>query len=89
MGLKAGVPDLCLPIARGGYHALYIELKAPTNGRLTEPQRNWIRELKNAGNHACVCHGWEEASDVIDWYLNQSDVVFYTYGGNYEWERKV
>ena len=27
MGLSPGVPDICLPVARGGYSALYIELK--------------------------------------------------------------
>ena len=26
MGVKKGVPDLCLPVPRGTYHGLYIEL---------------------------------------------------------------
>ena len=26
-GVKAGVPDLCLPVARQNYHGLYIEMK--------------------------------------------------------------
>ena len=26
-GVKAGVPDICLPVARGGYHGMYIEMK--------------------------------------------------------------
>lgn len=26
-GVRSGVPDLCLPVARGNYHGLYIELK--------------------------------------------------------------
>ena len=29
-GVKSGVPDLCLPVARKNYHALYIELKTET-----------------------------------------------------------
>jgi len=29
-GVNAGIPDLCLPIARNGYHALYIEMKSLT-----------------------------------------------------------
>lgn len=30
-GVRAGVPDLCLPVSRGKYHALYIELKVGNN----------------------------------------------------------
>ena len=30
MGVKKGVPDLHLPVARGGYHSLYIEMKNET-----------------------------------------------------------
>ena len=30
-GVKAGIPDICLPIPRNGYGALYIELKAPSD----------------------------------------------------------
>ena len=40
-GVRAGVPDLCLPVARGGYHGLYIELKA-ARGRVQDTQREWI-----------------------------------------------
>lgn len=82
MGLKAGVPDLCLPVARGGYHALYIELKAPKNSYLSNHQRVWLDNLKAAGNYACCCHGWEEAADMIDWYLSQSDIDYY--GGKWK-----
>lgn len=27
-GVKAGMPDICLPVPRNGYGALYIELKS-------------------------------------------------------------
>jgi len=30
-GVKAGVPDLCLPVARNGFHGLYIEMKYGKN----------------------------------------------------------
>jgi hypothetical protein len=26
-GVKRGVPDLCLPVPRGGHHGLYLEMK--------------------------------------------------------------
>ena len=59
MGVKKGVPDLCLPVARGRYHGLYIELKTPTG-----------RERLNAeGCFAEICHGWESAAKVLAWYL--------------------
>lgn len=60
-GMKSGVPDICLPVARKGYHALYIELKYG-NGRTTETQNDMISELKAAGNAVHVCYGFEAAS---------------------------
>ena len=37
-GVKAGVPDLCLPVARGGFHGLYVELKRERGSRTSEEQ---------------------------------------------------
>jgi len=68
-GLKAGVPDNCLPVARGGYHSLYIELKRQKGGKISEQQREWIDRLNRAGNKAIVCKGWEEAAEAIVKYL--------------------
>jgi len=67
-GVKAGVPDLCLPVARGGWHGLYIELKVGRN-KPTEKQEAWIRELSKQGYAVKVCYGWEAASRVIRNYL--------------------
>jgi hypothetical protein len=67
-GVKAGVPDLCLPVPRGGYHGLYIEMKA-SKGRLTENQSMWLGVLAENGYRAALCHGWVEASIVIKNYL--------------------
>lgn len=33
-GVKAGVPDLFLPAARGNFHGLYIEMKRKAGGRV-------------------------------------------------------
>ena len=67
-GVKAGVPDICLPVARGGYHGLYIELKAGRN-KATEKQREWLTALEREGYQAVVCYGWEEAKKAIEEYL--------------------
>lgn len=68
-GLKEGVPDVHLPVARGQYHSLYIEMKRRSDSVTSQPQRRWIRNLKKYGNAAYVCHGWEEAARVIEEYL--------------------
>ena len=68
-GMRAGVPDVCLPVPRGGYGALYIELKRTKGGSLSENQRTWIESLKMLGNKAVVCYGWEQARDEIERYL--------------------
>lgn len=48
MGVKKGVPDLHLPVARGGYHSLYIEMKNET-GRANDAQNWWLERLKLEG----------------------------------------
>ena len=68
-GLKKGAPDNCLPVARCGCHALYIELKRMKDGRPTKDQLDWIDRLTRQGNMALVCEGWERAAQVIEDYL--------------------
>ena len=67
-GMKPGVPDICLPVARGKYHGLYIELKVK-GGRLSPEQREWQRDLLEEGYCAAVCYGFEQAKQTIDWYM--------------------
>lgn len=68
-GVKSGVPDICLPVARGGYHGLYIELKRVNGGRVSPAQQGWISALRDQGYCACVCKGWDDAAHVIKKYL--------------------
>lgn len=68
-GVKSGVPDICLPVARGEYHGLYIELKRRQGGRLSVNQRIWIDELIKQRYRAVVCYGWEQAANEIVSYL--------------------
>ncbi|PHV69234.1 nuclease [Sporanaerobium hydrogeniformans] len=67
-GVKAGVPDICLPVSRGGYHGLYIELKVGKN-KPTVLQREWIENLKKEGYFVEVCYGSQEAIKAIESYL--------------------
>ena len=71
LGVKRGVPDLHLPVPRGRYHSLYIEMKNET-GRPTRDQDWWGEQLTAQGNMCEVCHGWKDAVRVLEWYLNLS-----------------
>ena len=68
-GMKPGVPDICLPVARGPYHALYIEMKRTRASRVSEDQRAWLAKLMRVGNKAIVCRGWDAARAAIIEYL--------------------
>ena len=73
-GVRAGVPDICLPVPRNGLGALYIELKRSATpgkprGRVSESQRDWLGALQAAGNCVAVAYGWEQARGVIERYL--------------------
>lgn len=69
-GVRAGVPDICLPVARGGFHGLYLELKRFQRGvTLRASQRRWLAALAAEGYCVGVCRGWEAARAAILAYL--------------------
>lgn len=68
-GVCAGVPDICLPVARGGRHGLYIELKRTRDWELSDAQRDWIAALEAQGYRAALCIGWVSAAEEITRYL--------------------
>lgn len=71
MGMRKGVPDLCLPIPMNGYHGLYIELKTIT-GRASAEQKRWIEALNTFGYKACICKGFNETISILKEYMNES-----------------
>jgi len=68
-GVQSGVPDLCLPVPRGTYCGLYIEMKRKKGGTVTAEQKEWIELLTDQRYRAVVCHGWLSACDEIQAYL--------------------
>lgn len=70
MGMKKGVPDICLPVPKGIYHGLWIELKADKTKRATKEQKEWLIKLTEQGYKAVVCYGADDAVTVIKEYLN-------------------
>lgn len=69
MGVKRGVPDIFLPVPRGNYYGLWLEIKTET-GRATGDQEWWGEQLMGRGYAWEVCHGWESAVRVLEWYLS-------------------
>lgn len=67
-GVKSGVPDLFLPVARNGSNGLFIELKTE-KGKVSKEQKFWIDELNKQGYTAVVCYGWTDAVGVLCAYL--------------------
>ena len=72
-GVKAGVPDLFLPVARHGYHGLFIEMKAGKN-KPTDTQIDWMDSLEDEGYLAQVCYGFENAKLLIETYLSEAEI---------------
>lgn len=67
-GVKSGVSDVCLPVARGGYHGLYIEMKKP-GGRESSEQKEFAAFLRDQGYYYECCDHWEKARGVIVDYM--------------------
>ena len=76
-GVKKGVPDICLPVKRGEFSGLYIEMKKPSlepkregsKGGVSEEQAEFIYFLEYQGFKCSVCYTWEQAANVISAYL--------------------
>lgn len=68
-GVKSGVPDIFLPVMRGGFGGLWIELKT-VSGKASAAQNKYIAALNAQGYAAEVCYGFEHAAEVIKKYLS-------------------
>lgn len=70
-GVRAGVSDLQLPVARGGYFGLWIEFKAapPNDAAVSAEQKEWVKLMREQGHRAEVCKGVAQAIALLDEYL--------------------
>lgn len=67
-GLRAGIPDLHLPVARGGFHGLWVELKTPS-GRTSPAQHETLKQLEYEGHAVVVARTVDEAISAVLNYL--------------------
>lgn len=83
-GVKAGVPDMFLPVMRvhpepepyrhvtRPYYGLFIELKKTKKGIVSDEQIVWAGLLSKQGYAVSICKGWIEAANCIMGYLGSS-----------------
>lgn len=71
MGLTPGVSDLQLCFPCGGFHGLWIEMKAarPYSAAVSADQKLWLDRMARQGYAAAVARGWNEAAGMITRYL--------------------
>lgn len=67
-GVRAGIPDLFVPVMRGGHGGLYIEMKSMI-GTPSPEQMRVMSALHAAGYCAVVVRGWRNAAAVTEAYL--------------------
>jgi hypothetical protein len=70
-GVRAGVSDLLLPVARGGFFGLWIEFKAapPNDAAVSDSQREWVAQMQAQGYAAQICLGVDAALRVLVDYM--------------------
>jgi len=81
MGVKAGIPDLCIPIPLKPYHGLYLEVKRERNYKVSDAQKFIIPKLNHMGYHTVVVRGFNESLKAIREYFSleaweNADAVF-------------
>ena len=69
-GVRAGVSDLFLPVARGGFFGLWLEFKAtpPEDALVSEAQESWLAQMRAQGYRAEICKGLGPAQVLLREY---------------------
>ena len=74
-GVKAGISDLLLPVKRGKFSGLFIEMKKPKGktpaGKASKEQLAFGDAVMNQGYGFIVCDSWDKARDMLIAYLEQ------------------
>lgn len=68
-GVLAGMPDLCVLRACGGFHGLFIEMKTK-EGVVKKHQSALADQLRGEGYRCEVARSGDEAYEVVKEYLN-------------------
>lgn len=69
LGVVAGVADLILLVARGGFHGLCIEMKDDKGVQRTA-QKEWQKLVESQGYKYCLCRSLAQFQSIIQEYLD-------------------
>jgi hypothetical protein len=72
-GVEKGTPDIFIAEPRNGFFGLFIEMKKKRDGSISEAQKGKIKLLREKGYAAHVCYGAEQAIEVLNSYLDDSN----------------
>lgn len=67
-GVIPGIPDLCMPVARGGFHGFYLELKK-AGSKVRDEQWEVMEALHAEGYFVRVTNHLQTALEIIENYL--------------------
>lgn len=73
-GMLKGESDVRLPVARGNWIGLIIEMKAGKN-TATQEQLDYGSEMEAEGHQFHICYTWEDARLKIENYLQQPRMI--------------
>lgn len=69
-GVKPGVYDLFLPVARGSWHGIFIEMKKPGEKiKKGSEQEQFGFDVSYEGYGAICCDSWRLAADTLRSYV--------------------
>lgn len=71
-GVKAGVPDIWIPLRRGAFAGLVVEFKAtpPHDAEVSKEQQQWVLRMKAQGWRSEVVLGLNALRRLIDEYMS-------------------
>ena len=73
-GVLAGMPDLCVLEACGGFHGLFVEMKTAT-GQQSKEQKALQLQLNNRGYLCTVARSAADGFEMIKEYLNGEKLI--------------
>ena len=67
-GVIPGVPDIFMPVARGGFHGFYLELKRK-GGKVSDEQWEFMEAAHAEGYFVRVTNHLQTALEILENYL--------------------